>query len=81
MLSLATNVELEKDCLSFRLYEGCGYESLSIARGWLDNAAVGINGTAVNDIADKYDAINSLMYLYINEKRIQIGRASCRERV
>ncbi|MBQ7313618.1 MAG: S-layer homology domain-containing protein [Clostridia bacterium] len=72
MLSLATNVELEKDCLSFRLYEGCGYESLSIARGWLDNAAVGVNGTAVNAIADKYDAINSLMYLYINEKRIPI---------
>lgn len=72
MLSLATNVELEKDCLSFRLYEGCGYESLSIARGWLDNAAVGINGTAVNEVADKYDAINSLMYLYINGNRIPI---------
>lgn len=72
MLSLATNVELEKDCLSFRLYEGCGYESLSIARGWLDNAAVGVNGVAVNEIADKYDAINSLIYLYINEKRIPI---------
>ncbi len=72
MLSLATHVELEKDCLSFRLYEGCGYESLSIARGWLDNAAVGVNGAAVNEVADKYDAINSLMYLYINEKRIPI---------
>ena len=72
MLSLATNVELEKDCLSFRLYEGCGYESLSIARGWLDNAAVGINGKAVNSAADKYDAINSLMYLYVNGQRIPI---------
>ena len=72
MLSLATNVELEKDCLSFRLYKGCGYESLSIARGWLDNAAVGVNGTAVNAVADKYDAINSLMYLYINGERIPI---------
>lgn len=72
MLSLATNVELEKDCLSFRLYEGCGYESLSIARGWLDNAAVGVNGTATNEVADKYDAINSLMYLYINGNRIPI---------
>ncbi len=72
MLSLATNVEMEKDCLSFRLYEGCGYESLSIARGWLDNAAVGVNGVAVNEIADKYDAINSLMYLYINGERIPI---------
>jgi lipopolysaccharide export LptBFGC system permease protein LptF len=49
MLSLATNVELESNCLSFRLYKGCGYESLSIARGWLDNAAVGVNGKAVND--------------------------------
>jgi len=72
MLSLATNVELEKNCLSFRLYEGCGYESLSIARGWLDNAAVGVNGTAVNDIADKYYAINTLSYLYINGTRIPI---------
>lgn len=72
MLSLAANVELEKNCLSFRLYEGCGYESLSIARGWLDNAAVGVNGTAVNEVADKYDAINSLMYLYINGNRIPI---------
>ena len=72
MLSLATNVELESNCLSFRLYKGCGYESLSIARGWLDNAAVGINGTAVNDIADKYYAINSLAYLYINGNRIPI---------
>lgn len=72
MLSLATNVELEPNCLSFRLYEGCGYESLSIARGWLDNAAVGINGTAVNEIADKYYAINSLAYLYVNGNRIPI---------
>ena len=72
MLSLAANVELEPNCLSFRLYEGCGYESLSIARGWLDNAAVGINGTAVNEIADKYYAINSLAYLYINGSRIPI---------
>ena len=72
MLSLATNVELETNCLSFRLYEGCGYESLSIARGWLDNAAVGINGKAVNNIADKYYAINSLSYLYINGSRIPI---------
>ncbi len=72
MLSLAANVELEANCLSFRLYEGCGYESLSIARGWLDNAAVGINGTAVNEIADKYYAVNSLAYLYINGNRIPI---------
>lgn len=72
MLSLAANVELEENCLSFRLYEGCGYESLSIARGWLDNAAVGINGTAVNEIADKYYAINSLSYLYVNGNRIPI---------
>lgn len=72
MLSLATNVELEPNCLSFRLYEGCGYESLSIARGWLDNAAVGVNGTAVNDIADKYYAINTLAYLYVNGTRIPI---------
>ena len=72
MLSLATNVELEPNCLSFRLYEGCGYESLSIARGWLDNAAVGVNGAAVNDIADKYYAINTLAYLYVNGNRIPI---------
>ncbi len=72
MLSLATNVELEPNCLSFRLYEGCGYESLSIARGWLDNAAVGVNGKAVNEIADKYYAINSLAYLYVNGNRIPI---------
>lgn len=72
MLSLATNVELESNCLSFRLYKGCGYESLSIARGWLDNAAVGVNGKAVNDIADKYYAINSLAYLYINGNRIPV---------
>ncbi len=72
MLSLATNVELEKDCLSFRLYEGCGYESLSIARGWLDNAAVGVDGKAVNEIADKYYAINSLMYFYVNGERLPV---------
>lgn len=72
MLSLSTNVELESGCLSFRLYKGCGYESLSIARGWLDNAAVGVNGTAVGEIADKYYAINTLMYLYVNGERIPI---------
>lgn len=72
MLSLAVNVELESNCLSFRLYKGCGYESLSIARGWLDNAAVGVNGTAVNEIADKYYAVNTLMYLYVNGDRIPI---------
>lgn len=72
MLSLAVNVELESNCISFRLYKGCGYESLSIARGWLDNAAVGVNGTAVNEIADKYYAVNTLMYLYVNGTRIPI---------
>ncbi|MGN1346386.1 MAG: S-layer homology domain-containing protein [Eubacteriales bacterium] len=71
-LSLVMNVELEKDCISFQLYDGYGYEAFGIVRGWLNSAAVGANGTVVSTAADVYDGINGLMYLYVNGSRIPI---------
>ncbi len=73
-LSLINNVELESDCLSFRLYDGCGYEALGIVRGWLNNEAVGQNGEEIDSIVNTYDGINGLMYIYINGVRIPVSQ-------
>ena len=72
-LELVNNIILESDNISFRLYENCGYEALGIVRGWLNEAAAGIDGSRVNAAADVYSALNNLFYLFIDGKRVTIS--------
>lgn len=72
-LDLINSLVLENDCISFRLYTGAGFEALGIVRGWLNEAARGKDGAAVNDKADVYAAINELCYLWVNGKRLIIS--------
>lgn len=72
-LDLVNSLVLESDNISFRLYNGAGYEALGIVRGWLNDAACGKNGTAIREKADTYASINELCYLWINGSHIRIS--------
>ncbi len=63
------HLALEGNNISFRLYEGSGYEALGIIRGWLNEAAVGVDGTAIRSDAEVYARINELFCLWINGER------------
>ena len=67
------HLALEGNNISFRLYEGAGYEALGIIRGWLNDAAVGVDGTAVRSAAEVYTRVNELFCLWINGERITIS--------
>lgn len=72
-LDLINSLVIESDNISFRLYTGAGFEALGIVRGWLNEAARGKDGAAVNDKADVYSSINELCYLWVNGKRVVIS--------
>ena len=72
-LELVNSVILEKDNISFRLYKNSGYDALSAVRGLLEEAAVGVDGTAVRSASDVYSQINELCYLWANGKRMTVG--------
>lgn len=65
-LNLINDLTLEENCLSFRLYEGVGYEALGIVRGYLTNAASGIDGSRIRSASDVYNALNQVMFIWIN---------------
>lgn len=63
------DVVIEKNNISFKLYEGYGFEALGIIRGWLGDAAVGIDGKAVRSANEVYTRINELFYIWIGGDR------------
>lgn len=71
-LNLLSNIVLEDECLSFRLYHGYGYEAFGIVRGWLNSAAAGQNGNSVAAPSAVYDGLNKIIYIYINDARIPV---------
>jgi hypothetical protein len=71
------NLALEGNNISFRLYEGAGYEALGIIRGWLNDAAVGVDGTRVRSAAEVYVRINELFCVWINGERQIISELWC----
>ena len=68
-LDLINNLVVEPDNISFRLYTGSGFEALGIVRGWLNEAARGKDGAAVNDKDSVFTLINETAYLWINGER------------
>lgn len=68
-LDLINSLVLEPDNISFRLYTGSGFEALGIVRGWLNEAARGKDGAAVNEKKDVFALINETAYLWINGER------------
>ncbi|MBE6626756.1 MAG: S-layer homology domain-containing protein [Ruminococcaceae bacterium] len=68
-----SHLALEGNNISFRLYEGAGYEALGIIRGWLNDAAVGVDGTAIRSAAEVYADINERFCLWINGERLMIS--------
>lgn len=72
-LELVNNIVLESDNISFRLYKNCGYEALGIVRGWMNEAAAGVDGMRVNETSEVYSALNDLFYLFIDGRRVTIS--------
>ena len=72
-IDLINDVVLEDDNISFNLYEGYGFEALGIIRGWLGDAAVGIDGKAVRSPNEVYTRINELFYIWIDGERYLIS--------
>jgi len=68
-LDLINSLILEPDNISFRLYTGSGFEALGIVRGWLNEAARGKDGAAVNEKDSVFALINETAYLWINGER------------
>ncbi len=71
-LELVNNIVLESDNISFRLYQGSGYEALGIVRGWLNGCATGQDGEKIASPSDGYSELNDLFYLFIDEERVTI---------
>lgn len=72
-LDLINDLVIEGDNISFKLYEGSGFEALGIVRGWLNDAALGFNGKEINKKDDVVSAANDLFRLSINENSVQIS--------
>lgn len=72
-LELVNNIVIESDNISFRLYESCGYEALGIVRGWLNEAAAGVDGERTNSSSEVYSAVNDLFYLFVDGMRVTIS--------
>jgi len=68
-----STLALEGNNISFRLYEGSGYEALGIIRGWLNEAAVGVDGTAIRSDAEVYARLNEIFCIWINGERQMIS--------
>ncbi|MBE6617261.1 MAG: hypothetical protein E7627_04900 [Ruminococcaceae bacterium] len=72
-IDLINDVMLDENYISFNLYEGYGFEALGIIRGWLGDAAVGIDGKAVRSANEVYTRINELFYIWIDGDRYLIS--------
>jgi len=64
---------IEEDNISFRLYQGVGYEALGILRGWYNDAVTGVNGVKTNEPETVKASLNSIFKLWINGKSIALS--------
>lgn len=68
-LQTLNSLTLSSKSLSFRLYKGYGYDTLTIIRGWLKEAAAAINGQKQNDPQDLKAQLNEILKIWIEGDR------------
>jgi len=71
-IDLADDIILEKNNISFKLYKGEGYEALGIVRGWMNEAACGVNGQYICTPDKVIEKANDLLRIRIDGKQYKV---------